>query len=312
MCANPSDTAAIIRPSSAKRRRSSAVRSDADVKKPSYKELATHEIVGWLLGAVIAMGTSSKVNTVPALLSKKRHQELDLLHATLAQHMAKSTPPHSNVRFLNQLLCELRAYCCGEGPFAKLWLLPAAGTAQIIDAFVSHVKGIIEWRCQWHTDRAEFGSAGDTASFGTENNMLVCESLNECRPKRRRLSRKSCGGQAEVNDESLHSCVGTQEQTTSTPLEVQVHASTPIAVGCTKRVAVDDLAGNSRIDMSDEEWPKDKRVCEGCGRDADGTEAWGPLNASLCSRCCKARVPLMWALTRECFRSLAGPAGLMM
>jgi len=86
-------------------------------KRPCCNELATHEIVGWLLGAFIAMRETAEVESVPVLLSSKRGQELDLLRAELTQQLAvKVQPPCSRVQLLAQLLRELHAYCGGEGP----------------------------------------------------------------------------------------------------------------------------------------------------------------------------------------------------
>lgn len=246
-----------------RRKSSGATSAKGATRQPSCNDKAIHEIVGWLLGALMAMRAPSKVGCIPVLLSDKKGQELELLGAMLRQQLAvKPEPPCTRAQLLEQLVSELRAYCGGEGPSYSCGPLPEACNDYGAQWFLAHVKRVIAWRGQWHRDCAQRRDSSQSSG-----------------PKRRRLSQGSEAGPAAGVQQKASKTASSRRRSKATQEEKTVD---------------DTLASQS---------------CEGCGRAAD-VYAWGPLNAPLCSMCAKARVPLMWALTRECIHALRCPAGL--
>lgn len=269
---------------------------------PSCMELATHEVVGWLLGAILAIDSPSKVEDVPALLAAYRCRELELLRTRLAKCMSE-VAPRKQPELCVDLLGKLRAYCGHAGPADGPGVASATGTAQLVHEFVLRVSDLIDKRCQWRLAAPEAGllrcpesspAPGSTESLSLNGRALGGQHQNDGGQKRRRLSMESRTMQSPAAaSPALTPCV---------ELGAQAFAEAP---------EPGDAACGGKGSMSEEDWPEDQSICEGCGRHACGAEPWGRLNASLCARCRKARVPLMWALARECFQSLGEPAGLV-
>jgi len=139
-------------------------------KQARCSELATHEIVGWLLGALVAMRETSNMESVPVMLSSKRGQELDLLRAELTQQLKiKGELPCSGAQLLAQLLKELHAYCGGEGPSPSLGVLSKACNDKSVQLFLLHVKRVIAWRRQWHVEHMQ---GPDSEGNGTKRRRL--------------------------------------------------------------------------------------------------------------------------------------------
>eukprot|EP00406_Dinophysis_acuminata_P061916 CAMPEP_0179296488 /NCGR_PEP_ID=MMETSP0797-20121207/44967_1 /TAXON_ID=47934 /ORGANISM="Dinophysis acuminata, Strain DAEP01" /LENGTH=199 /DNA_ID=CAMNT_0021005773 /DNA_START=98 /DNA_END=695 /DNA_ORIENTATION=+ len=113
------------------------------------RDLAVHEVVGWLLGAMLAKYQPSTLAKLPALLSRSRHAEMDLLCVTLARYVHQElgggsiTRPQQLVRLaalFGGLLRKLREYCglgAGVGP---PHLVPGEGAVRLSDAFLAQVE----------------------------------------------------------------------------------------------------------------------------------------------------------------------------
>jgi len=145
----------------AKRRRLEA--PSGAVAPASSREMALHEVVGWLLGAVLAAHDPGAVDDVPALLAKHRRAELELLRATLLEHVSPGLgapgdaqrlaelAPLAELAAYRELLRGLHAYCAAGGGCAEVpeWP-PGVSSAWLLNAFFSQVLDVVERRCRFH------------------------------------------------------------------------------------------------------------------------------------------------------------------
>lgn len=166
--------------------------SEDALAPPSSRELALHEVVGWLLGAAFAVHDPKSVDEIPRLLAEHRHAELDLLRTTLCKYigqdvsgyadkMREQAPQEERVSY-RDLLQGLQAYCKidWKGSTDDQWWTPNTSSTRLSNAFLSRVMNVVEHRSLWHADRLtakQSGGAGRSTSTKSKDRLKWSSKL---------------------------------------------------------------------------------------------------------------------------------------
>jgi len=274
---------------------------------PSDQELAAHEVVGWILGAVFAMYSPERVDEVPSLLAKSRGNEVELMHDLLVQYLGRVTQEKASPSAVCPVLLRgLHAYCAdldNVSLSANPQWSPETEGPQLVDAFVAQVVNLIQHRATAHISRnrtvSETKAQTKTLNKTSKKRQRTSSRDKFLNDKENSLSSRdkfvndkenSLGLKAKVPRKSV---LGAPEKKT---LKDSTNIIRDSSAHCKTRHKGDECSG------SEEEWPEGNGACEGCGRFTYGCEVWGPACVILCAHCRKAKSPMMWALTTQYFR----------